>query len=265
MITTKMNCDDRQNQDTLIPINRNVYVKPIAFQYDLFLTKDIGMSEDYNQWFQIIGAAGPNDCIVVHINSPGGVLDTAVQLYGALVSSEAMVNISVEGACCSGASMILMAADNIAVDPNSYFLIHSYTGGDFGKFNNLQEGADFQKNWFPNIIKNVYKNFLTDDEIKTVLDGKDFWLKADDVITRFKKLAEIRQEELLKNNPAIAAQLLASGVSIGNVLKKKSEKPKKSTKSKESKPKAKSKPTKKLPMTKEPTKKETKPKSIEEK
>src|SRR5574344_576615 len=171
MITQKALCDDTNAQDLLqlLPVNKNYYIKPIAFQYDFFLTKEIGVSEDYNQWFQTINSASPNDSIVMHINSPGGVLDTAVQLYSALIASEAMVTISVEGACCSGASIILMAGDNISVDPNSYFLIHSYTGGDFGKFNNLQEAADFQKNWFPTIIKSIYKNFLTEEEIEDIL------------------------------------------------------------------------------------------------
>src|SRR5574344_197953 len=77
----------------LLASSQNLYTKPIAFQYDLFLTDEIGESKNYNQWLQTIGNAGPNDIIAVHINSPGGSLDTAVQLYGALLASQAMVSI----------------------------------------------------------------------------------------------------------------------------------------------------------------------------
>lgn len=231
-------------EPAIIDVNvKNYYSKPIAFKHDLYLTSEIGEAEDYATWLQIINNASENDVINVHINSPGGYLTTSIQLYSALVNSEATVVVSVEGECCSGATMVLMAADTVYVDNNAYFLFHSYSGGNIGKYNNLQENAKFQEKWFPNVTKDIYKDFLSEEEIETVLKGVDLWFDADTVIHRFEELTKKRQRALKDTNPEAYNMMLKTGMIV-----------------EEEKPAKKPAPKKPAPKKTEPKKPVSKPK-----
>lgn len=196
-----------------LPFINDCFSKPIAFQHDLYLTSEITGADDYSQWFQIINGASPNDTIIIHINCMGGVLDTAIQLYSALNNSEANINISVEGACCSGATMVLMAAHQLYIDNNAYFLFHGYSGGDIGKYSDLQENAKFQSKWFPQVTKEIYKDFLSEDEINQLLDdGKQIWMSSTEVTERFHKMILKRQVEAYHENPLAFQKLIQAGV-----------------------------------------------------
>lgn len=197
-----------------LPDMPTIVSKSIAFNHELYLTDEIMEPFYYNQWVSVIKNAGENDVITIHVNSPGGVLDTGIQLYGALMASDATVCISIEGGCCSAATMIMMAADELYIDNNAYFMFHAYTGGRYGKFNSLQEDAKFQEKWFPAISKDIYKDFLTDQEMDDLLNGKDFWLDAQDVKKRYELLLKRRQLNLIKQDPTAALRLAAMGISI---------------------------------------------------
>lgn len=212
-----MKACDKETID-LTHFNENYFSKPIAYSHELFLTSEIGEAENYVQWLQIINNAHENDVIHIHINSPGGYLTTSIQLYNALIKSEATVAVSVEGECCSGATMILMAADTVAVDSNAYFLFHSYSGGNIGKYNNLQENAKFQEKWFPKVVKEIYKDFLSIEEIETVLKGVDLWLDAEEVVSRFEQLTKNRIKKLKDTNLEAYNALLKSGQIPENII-----------------------------------------------
>lgn len=169
---------------------------PLGTSFDFYLTSDIEDASNYDEWVQICAEASPCDLIEVHINCFGGRLDTAIQIHDMLIETKADVFISIEGACCSGASLIAMAGMRVKVLPNSYMMIHSWTGGAYGKFGNVIENTEFQKKWFSNVMTRSYNEFLTNTEIKNVLDGKDLYLDAQEVENRFILRDEKRKEKL---------------------------------------------------------------------
>lgn len=256
--------NDLDNID--MPDNPTIISKPIAFNHELFLTDEIQAPCCYNSWISAIQNAGPGDIITIHINSPGGYLDTGIQLYGALISSKATIKVLVEGGCCSAATMVMMAADELYIDANAYFMFHAYTGGRVGKFNSLQEDAKFQEKWFPAISKEIYQDFLTETELNDLLSGKDFWLDATDVQTRYERLMKRRQLEMIKRDPNAAMKLAAMGINIKDLeaeLKEDLEEPKVEVKA-EAKSKRKApakKPIKENTNTKKPSEKKTKAKT----
>ena len=82
-------------------------------------------------------------------------------------------------------------------------MIHSYSGGAFGKAHEIYSSIDFDKEWFKNLCEDIYSGFLTDDEIKEVLDGKDFWFNADETYKRlieYKKRFEKENEKEKKDS-----------------------------------------------------------------
>ena len=56
----------------------------------------------------------------------------------------------------------------------------------------MQAQVKLEASWGEKLVKSVYGGFLTDDEMASLLDGKDYWMEADDVLERLKnkKLVE---------------------------------------------------------------------------
>lgn len=146
---------------------------------------EIGEAKTYFKWFDILQNACEDDLVVIHVNSPGGYLDTAVQLITQIKSSEAQVVCQIESACCSAATMIALACQGLACYPHAYMMIHTSSGCSFGKQSDIRRQEAFYNTWLENFFKDIYKDFLTDKEIDSVLNGHDLWLNSDEVTQRF--------------------------------------------------------------------------------
>ena len=92
-------------------------------------------------------------------------------------------------------SLMEMTADEIEFCPWSSIMIHAYSGGDIGKYQEIQSASQFHREWFSNFMNDVYGDFLTKKELAQVLGGKDLWLNADDAMNRFKKIFRKKERE----------------------------------------------------------------------
>ena len=69
-------------------------------------------------------AAGADD-ITVWINSPGGDVHSAAQMYTALREYPGKVTVQIDSQTASAASVIAMAGDRVLMSPVSYIVIHN--------------------------------------------------------------------------------------------------------------------------------------------
>jgi len=69
-------------------------------------------------------AAGEGD-ITVWINSPGGCVFAAAEIYTALREYNGRVTVKITGICASAASVVAMAGDEVLMSPVSYMVIHN--------------------------------------------------------------------------------------------------------------------------------------------
>ena len=162
---------------------------------DYFLSETIENKSDYHDFLRAVNATSQYDEIHIHINNYGGDLDAAIQMYHSLVRSGAKIVIYIEGACMSAATVVMMTADEIEFCPWSSIMIHAYSGGDIGKYQEIQSASQFHREWFSNFMNDVYGDFLTKKELAQVLGGKDLWLNADDAMNRFKKIFRKKERE----------------------------------------------------------------------
>ena len=181
------------------PINQNqrVITKQAVNIHEFYLSGDVEGSEEYIEWFDIIRSASQNDVIKIYINSPGGDMFTAIQFMRVLTDTEAQVIISVEGACMSAATMIFMCGHQYEISPHSVFMFHNYSGITVGKGGEMYEQISFEKKWFNKLVNNIYKDFLTEEEIKDIENGKDLWLDGDEVVIRLKKMGKFEVDKQL--------------------------------------------------------------------
>ena len=158
--------------------------KSVAQVHEFYLTGEIGQPENYLEWFDTIRHAGEHDVVKIYINSYSGDLFTAIQFMRVLADTNATVICSVEGACMSAATMIFMCADNFEVTPHSVFMFHNYSGGAIGKGGEMIDQLLHERKWSERLMNEVYKYFMTDDEIKSMLENKDMWMDGESVVVR---------------------------------------------------------------------------------
>lgn len=170
--------------------------RPIGSIHTFYLSGDIKSPDNYIHWFEIIRNSGEHDVIRLIINSHGGDLLTAVQFMRVLQETEATVIASIEGACMSAATMIFLQASVFEISEHSMFMIHNYSGGTIGKGGEMYDNIVYERKWSDNLLHKVYKDFLSEEEIDSVLNNKDLWLDGDEVLERIKRMgAIVKQDE----------------------------------------------------------------------
>jgi ATP-dependent protease ClpP protease subunit len=170
--------------------------KQLVNVHEFYLSGEVESPEEYIQWFDTIRHAGETDVVKIYINSPGGDVFTTIQFMRALQETSANVVMSVEGVCASAATMIFLCGDSFEVSEHSMFMFHNYSSGVFGKGGEMFDQLKHEREWSSNLLKDVYKDFLTETEISSILDNKDIWMTGDQVIERLKvKKAAMEKEE----------------------------------------------------------------------
>lgn len=169
--------------------------KVLSRMYEFYISGAIGSPEEYIRTFNTIRHATEDDIIKMYINSGGGDLFTAIQFLRVTSETPATVICSVEGLCCSAATLIFLNADIFEVTPNSVFMYHNYTSGTFGKGGEQYDQILHERKWSEALLNQVYKDFLSKEEITSLLANKDIWMTSDEVVERMQKRIETRKEK----------------------------------------------------------------------
>ena len=111
-----------------------------------------------------------------------------------LADTQATVIASVEGACMSAATMIFLCCNNFEVTPHSIFMFHNYSGGVFGKGGEMIDQLQHERKWSERLMKEIYKDFMHDDEIKSMLENKDIWMDGEEVVKRLNNKMQMAQK-----------------------------------------------------------------------
>lgn len=116
--------------------------------------------------------------LTVWINSNGGDVYAASQIYTALKEHKAKITVKVDGTAISAASVIAMAGDNIVMSPTSVMMIHNPWSGLQGEAKDMRHMADVLDEVKETIV-NAYqlKTGLSRDEISQMMDDET-WMGA---------------------------------------------------------------------------------------
>ena len=116
--------------------------------------------------------------IVVWLNSPGGDVFAASQIYNMLKEYNGKVTVKIDGIAASAASVIAMAGNEILMSPVAMMMIHNPATVIFGEASDLQSGIDMLSEVKESII-NAYeqKTSLPRNKISKMMDAET-WFSA---------------------------------------------------------------------------------------
>jgi len=166
------------------------------FHTDAYILDGIDEPALYNELCHKLRTAERGDTFTLHLNTPGGMIDSAFMIVDAIKASKAKVTAYLTGTVASAGTLITMACDNIIVADHTSFMIHNYSGGLGGKGHEMKARQEFVDNSLNTAFTAFYTGFLTDVEMKNVIDGKDMWMGKDEVLTRWSyKIGRATREE----------------------------------------------------------------------
>jgi hypothetical protein len=59
----------------------------------------------------------------------------------------------------------------------------------------MYDQLQFERKWSENFMRAVYRDFLAEDEIQSMLNNRDIWMTSDEVAQRLEKLQEARTKQ----------------------------------------------------------------------
>lgn len=170
----------------------------MAMTHRLHLKGPVTDAEDYVEWVETIRDAGEHDTIEFHINSPGGNVYSAIELLHAFADTQAHIHVVLTGIVASAGTILMTVGDSFEISPYTTFMFHNYSGGTIGKGNEMAIKMDYEREWSKMFMHDIYEGLLSEEEITQLLDGRDFWLSAEDVGNRLEAMIEFRQERAAK-------------------------------------------------------------------
>ena len=99
--------------------------------------------------------------------------------------------------CASaGSALFLENADGYTIHEDSCMMIHSMQcGTGYTDANTIATRAEHNKRINERFIRNTYKDFLTEDEIESVLNSKEIYLEDFEIRKRLQKREEIKAQQ----------------------------------------------------------------------
>ncbi len=153
------------------------------------------------------------------INSAGGDVVAACQIYNLLKDYKGKVTVKIDGLAASAASMIAMAGDEILMSPVSTMMIHNPVASAYGNTEEMEKVIDMLGEIKESIL-NAYelKTHLSRTKISHMMD-EETWINAnkavelgfaDDILFKGEKETEqeINSEPLMFHSKLMNKQIL---------------------------------------------------------
>lgn len=191
--------DDKQGGLPIIAMTKKPYreyTQTFSAQHTHFyLSESIGAPSEYVDMIHHIANAGPSDVISIHLNTPGGQLDTGVQIVNAMQNSQAKIVTCLDGCAYSLGTLIFLAGDEMVVNDNCMMMFHNFNGGLIGKGNELKSELEATIKWFEAMAQDIYIPFITEEELARIVKGEDMWIQSPEIRTRLQTMAQHIQAE----------------------------------------------------------------------
>lgn len=159
-------------------IEGRIVSQQITHAFDFY--GEIESMGDYKNLIEELHAAQDGDVVILNINSPGGRCDIGFMLVKNILQTKATVVAHVVYPSASMASIIACVCDALVMDPHTYLMFHTYSGGAYGKSDELMQDVFETKRSLEGQFTQCIGKFLTKKEIEKMLEGKDIYIRADD-------------------------------------------------------------------------------------
>lgn len=171
-------------------------------RYDVYLSDVLGDVKNYVDLFQLLASATEHDVIYLHLNCDGGSVDTGFQLISFMQDSRATIVTAIYGTTASMGTAIFLCGDQFLVSKTARLMVHNFSGGLYGKGNEMAAQLQSTTEWFTTAFNDVHVPFLSEEECASVINGRDMWFQSPEIEERLQRVVEHR-DALMREEAAI--------------------------------------------------------------
>lgn len=161
--------------------------------FTVYLFGSIDTPVDFIEAIEALTRAEKGDTVILRVSGPGGCISSVDALLHAIQS--AIINgVNVHAICtglvASAMTFIPLTASSYELSEGFHALIHNGSMGDGGAFNQFKASSTFYIRYMEDRLREMYKHFLTSEELDNVLEGKDIWLDPCEWAERYERRNE---------------------------------------------------------------------------
>ena len=171
------------------------------YQHDVFIDQPFVDSSYYRNVIAMLNDASPDDLVIFHLNSPGGLLSGLQSLVEAVKGTEAHTVAYIVGQCASAASLFSMYCDSVVVSDLASIMVHHVSYSTGGKNSDIIAHTQHIAKTSEKLIRETYTGWLSEQEIEEVLNGREIYFDADEARERFAKRLEYFEEKYAEPEP----------------------------------------------------------------
>lgn len=176
--------------------SKRVEIYPIARRIVIRINSPIGEPDEWSEEVSAIQNATENDIIHIYINSPGGNLFTTTELLSAMLQSKAHIITEITGEACSAGMLLFLAGHEFMVSDDASAMCHGASYGAYGTQGQVHDNVMHSTKHLTKLAYKYYEGFLEPDEIERLLEGKEYWMEAEEIIERLEKRADYWEKKL---------------------------------------------------------------------
>ena len=172
-------------------------------QSTIYLTNQEGIEsiENYVDLLEYFKSKEEGDEITLVISGPGGSFNTSIAIMTAIAESKAIVVADVLGSVSSGHSMITLACDAIIPHAGSSIMLHTFSGGAYGKGRDPQNSLEDANVQMREVFDEHILGFMSKEEIDSMLEvNRDIFFSGENLRNRIKSLYKYRQDNNLNKS-----------------------------------------------------------------
>jgi ATP-dependent protease ClpP protease subunit len=162
--------------------------------YKVSIDEDFESVRQFEDIVTVLDAASEGDFMDIKLSTNGGALHAILPLLNSMRRTKAIVGVHAVSDVASAGTFLLMAADEVYVNPYITLMFHQVSFGSGGAGSSVESHVAHTLKASKAIIHEMYKDFFTEHEISAMLSGKDFYMGKDEFDKRYDKREEARKE-----------------------------------------------------------------------
>jgi len=152
----------------------------ISTEYFLSIWDGLEEYEHYSELLDTLTKIRSDDRVTLRVSSPGGRCDIGFTLIDRIINVPCRVDIEVPYPTYSMCAIMALCGDSLTIKPGAFLMFHDYSGGSYGKGNEMMKHIDSYSETFAYRLKQICQPFLTKKECDNILSGQDLYLKWND-------------------------------------------------------------------------------------
>jgi ATP-dependent protease ClpP protease subunit len=157
-------------------------------RFNIFIDNALHDSQEMRNAISALGMASQDDFVTVHLNTPGGAVDSGLAFLHAMQQCEAPIHLSCTGTVASMGAIIASACESFSCEPFTNFMYHSVSFGYAAEAVDVVSYSVFTKQQSEAMCSYYCIGILTAAELDGIFNRKDvIWLNAEQFSERFQR------------------------------------------------------------------------------